>query len=150
MSAGPYKRTRPRKNRARDLEAAEQLGAAMNRDRAACLGDDRFTSDAALANNAVEGELLATCLGCPLLAACAEYTETTKPRAGFWAGHWRGRIPRETYLAGICRAETRQQTAERTIEVREEVPSSGTDAETGEALKANYFPNREEGKGPRP
>ncbi|GAA2181953.1 hypothetical protein GCM10009847_25620 [Leucobacter tardus] len=150
MNAGPYERTRPRKNRARDLEAAEQLDAAMNRDRAACRGDDRFTRDAARANNAVEGELLATCLGCPLRAACAEYAETMKPRAGFWAGRWRGRIPKDTYLAGICRTETGQQTAERTIEVREKVPSSGTDAETGEALKANYFPRREMGKGPRP
>lgn len=76
-----------------------QLADAMAKHEPACAGDERFTSDLDRTDKHTEHELLATCFGCPLLAACDAYASSTRPTAGFWAGRWRGSPARRAKAA---------------------------------------------------
>lgn len=98
----------------KESAAAQQLAEAMDETTPACAGDERFTSDAARADDGLTRALLRVCWRCPLLEACEQYATETKPAAGFWAGKWRGSVPREAYLARVRRKgrENRAKQAE--------------------------------------
>ncbi|MBP1325311.1 hypothetical protein JOF28_000543 [Leucobacter exalbidus] len=95
-----YQRTRKHRG------VSEQLVEAMSSNRPRCLGDERFTNDVARGDGTAEGAMFAKCFSCPLLAVCEEYADQTKPAAGYWAGRWRGQMPRAQYLDSIRHAES--------------------------------------------
>lgn len=89
--------TRDRSSLARAREAAatptpgEALDAALDEYRPECRDIDLFTAD--VPTKADRAAMVLACAGCPVFAECSDYAEAEKPRAGFWAGRFRGGRP---------------------------------------------------------
>ncbi|QPR40765.1 Transcription factor WhiB [Brevibacterium casei CIP 102111] len=83
-------------NRRRAHAALAPLLVAMETDRPACEGDERFIDDRIRQGGGLRDriDMRQTCRSCPLLELCQEFATTARPEAGFWAGKWRGGEPR--------------------------------------------------------
>ena len=128
-----------------DEEALAGINEAMAALAPVCAGDPRFTSDASRGDRRIESELFETCRGCPLLEACDSFAEATRPAAGYWAGRWRGQMPRSSYLAELRSRVDAQKVAE----PREHSPVGVTKTVAREGSNVDHFPRREVGKGSR-
>lgn len=79
---------RAREDTRASLTAAEALDAALDEYRPECRDVALFTDDAP--TPADRAAMAMVCAECPIFPECHDYAEAEQPRAGYWAGHFRG------------------------------------------------------------
>ncbi|BFM23496.1 WhiB family transcriptional regulator [Microbacterium sp. che218] len=70
------------------LTPGAALDAALDEHRPECRDVDLFTADTP--TPADRAAMALVCISCPVFPECADYAEAERPRAGFWAGRFRG------------------------------------------------------------
>lgn len=70
------------------------LTEALHRTTPPCADDGRYTAERDAINGDALEQMNQTCRRCPVLDLCLAYAEAGRPKGGYWAGRYWGRVER--------------------------------------------------------